>query len=313
MEIINNFNNKPQNRLKNQITKIEDKKSMVGFINQYSFFEYRLLKLQEKLKLSSKNLKNLNNLFGNANNNILYSDYNKYEAQFKIVNNKTFTANNPFLTDIENAASNFTIEGTPIKLNKNRNLFTESNTSPKTNDIIIMNYDIKNLESVYSDFNFKEEELENNNLITGNFVNLYDYQNKMNYILNSYKKNSVKETNNTEAIDNKSNNNSAKIQSKKILNSNFPFFISKENLFKHDTPKKNNLDTKKDQKSESLFNVNNSNGKNKQITNNQFICNNVNFNNLKNLQEEEEFLKNKIKDLKSKMKYIESMGYISVI
>lgn len=63
MDVINGFYNKPHNKYRNQINKIEEKKSFINYINQNSYFEYRSTKIQELLKLSSKHIKAGNNLF----------------------------------------------------------------------------------------------------------------------------------------------------------------------------------------------------------------------------------------------------------
>ena len=56
LNIINNFNNKPNNKFRTQINKIEEKKSLINSINPISFYEYKFAEIQENIKFSSKNL-----------------------------------------------------------------------------------------------------------------------------------------------------------------------------------------------------------------------------------------------------------------
>ena len=128
LETINNFNTKPNQKFKNQINKIEEKKSLLNYINQYSNFEYRNIKLQEKLKLSSKHLKNDNNLF-----NLNTSNFNN----FKILSVNNYKNDNPTNFSSEknlfstNLTDNIIFESTPLKINisnnQEQNIFNNKN------------------------------------------------------------------------------------------------------------------------------------------------------------------------------------------
>ena len=81
LETINNFNNKPNNKFRTQINKIEEKKPLVNSINPNTFYEYKFAKIQEKTKLSSKNLKLEKNFF------FMQNESNKEYPQILNLNN----------------------------------------------------------------------------------------------------------------------------------------------------------------------------------------------------------------------------------
>lgn len=265
IDIINNFNNKPHNKFKNQINKIEEKKSLVSYINQYSFYEYRNYKLQENLKLSSKNLKNINNLFGNSYNSGLLNFetcLNKrdlfdnseifagkctpenYDSKNNLIfNDKIFISDNK-----NNLSTNITIENTPLKTNK------------------CLTYNYGSIENISLR---KGENTEK--LMTSSDNNIPDLNDQMMnniQIFNSFQK--------------KFELNDELINISPFRNINFKGYQQENHILNERmNPDKNLLShSKKDKISTNPFNYNN-------------------FKNIKNFQEED-FLKEKLKEIKSK-------------